>query len=212
MMERMKVMLVDDDDNVRKVVERLIRKEAYDFCYAANGEDALEMYTRENPDIIILDVMLPEIDGFEVCRRIREKSSVPIILLSAKGDIVDKSVGFNMGADDYITRSLSARWSWLCASRPFSAGGPERRNGKLQENKNVIMVKDLEIDCKGFEVKVRGRKADLTSKEFELLCFMARHPGQVFTREQLFDNLWDEKYVGDTGTITVFIRKIREKN
>ena len=146
----------------------------------ANGEDALEMYTRENPDIIILDVMLPEIDGFEVCRRIRKKLRSHY-LLSAKGDIVDKSVGFNMGADDYITK-LSARWSWLCASRPFFGGWPERRNGKLQENKNVIMVKDLEIDCKGFEVKVRGRKADLTSKEFELLCFMARHPGQVFTR------------------------------
>ncbi|NLC39133.1 MAG: response regulator transcription factor [Clostridia bacterium] len=211
MMERMKVMLVDDDDNVRKVVERLIRKEAYDFCYAANGEDALEMYTRENPDIIILDVMLPEIDGFEVCRRIREKSSVPIILLSAKGDIVDKSVGFNMGADDYITKPFSPVELALRIKAIFRRVARKEEMENSRENKNVIMVNDLEIDCKGFEVKVRGRKADLTSKEFELLCFMARHPGQVFTREQLFDNLWDEKYVGDTGTITVFIRKIREK-
>ncbi|MCB8816453.1 response regulator [Desulfosporosinus sp. SRJS8] len=107
MMERLKVMLVDDEEGIRTIVERLIRKEGYDFSYASNGEKALQMFAHEAPDLIILDVMLPEIDGFEVCRRIRQKSEVPIILLSAKEDIVDKSVGFNMGADDYITKPFS---------------------------------------------------------------------------------------------------------
>ena len=168
MMERMKVMLVDDDDNVRKVVERLIRKEAYDFCYAANGEDALEMYTRENPDIIILDVMLPEIDGFEVCRRIREKSSVPIILLSAKGDIVDKSVGFNMGADDYITKPFSPVELALRIKAIFRRVA---RKEEMENSRNKCHYgKDLEIDCKGFEVKVRGRRR-FNLQEFELYVY-----------------------------------------
>lgn len=205
-------MLVDDDDNVRKVVELLMQKEGYGFCYAANGEQALKMFAQENPDIIILDVMLPEIDGFEVCRKIREKSTVPIILLSAKGDIVDKSVGFNMGADDYITKPFSPVELALRIKAIFRRAAM-REEMENSQDKDIIKVKDLVINGKGFEVTVRGKKAELTPKEFELLWFMAKHPGQVFTREQLFDNLWeeDEKFIEHTSTITVLIRKIREK-
>lgn len=205
-----KILLVDDEDSIRKVVQHIVEKEGYDFCYAADGEQALEMFTQENPDLIILDVMLPEIDGFEVCRRIREKSTVPIILLSAKGDIVDKSVGFNMGADDYITKpfspvELALRIKAMLRRSSF------QQTAQNPATQDLIVVKDLVINNKTFEVTIRGKKVELTSKEFELLSFLARHPGQVFTRKQLFDNLWGEKYLGDAGTITVFIRKVREK-
>ena len=132
-------------------------------------------------------------------------------MLSAKGDIVDKSVGFNMGADDYVSKpfspvELSLRIKALLR-RTASFG--ENRHGDI--NSDIIRVKDLEINCKRYEIKVRGKKVELTPKEFELLCFMARNIGQVFTREQLFSILWGEDYIGDTGTITVFMRKIREK-
>lgn len=203
-------MLVDDEDSIRKVVAHLAQKEGYDFCYASDGEKALQMFAQENPDLIILDVMLPELDGFEVCRRIRQESTVPIILLSAKGDIVDKSVGFNMGADDYMTKPFSPIELALRMKAMFRRAF-RLSNENLAEDKDRLIFKDLEINNKTFEVIVRGKKVDLTSKEFELLSFMANHPGQVFTRQQLFDNLWGEKYLGDSGTITVFIRKVREK-
>lgn len=204
-------MLVDDEESIRKVVQHIVQKEGYDFCYAADGEQALEMFAQENPDLIILDVMLPEVDGFEVCRRIREKSTVPIILLSAKGDIVDKSVGFNMGADDYITKPFSPIELALRMKAMIRRSTFQLSADNTEEDKDRIIIKDLEINNKTFEVSMRGKKVDLTSKEFELLSFMAKHPGQVFTRQQLFDNLWGEKYLGDAGTITVFIRKVREK-
>lgn len=211
MLERLKVMLVDDEDSIRKIVEHLIQKEGHDFCYAADGEKALQMFAHENPDLVILDVMLPEVDGFEVCRRIRQDSAVPIILLSAKGDIVDKSVGFNMGADDYMTKPFSPVELALRIRAMFRRSAFKKKAESSQENKDCITIKDLEINNKSFEVNIRGKRVDLTTKEFELLSFMANHPGQVFTRKQLFDNLWGEKYLGDSGTITVFIRKIREK-
>lgn len=210
-MERLKVMLVDDDERIHTIVAHLVHKEGYDFSYAADGEKALQIFAREKPDLLILDIMLPEIDGFEVCRRIRETSNVPIIMLSAKGDIVDKSVGFNMGADDYITKPFSPVELTLRIKAIFRREALKKEVHAFSRNDDCIIVKDLEINNKSFEVNVRGNKVDLTSKEFELLWFLAEHPGQVFTREQLFNNLWEEKYLGNSGTITVFIRKIREK-
>jgi len=210
--ETHKVMLVDDEESIRKVVEQILVKDGYRVCYASNGEQALRIFKDEKPSLLILDVMLPEMDGFELCRIIRQQSSVPIIMLSAKGDIVDKSVGFKMGADDYVSKpfspvELSLRIKALlrrtnnCNSCKQTESSPD----------DVVSLKGLEIDCKRYEIAVRGKKVELTPKEFELLCFMARNPGQVFTREQLFNILWGENYVGDTGTITVFMRKIREK-
>lgn len=212
MPEKVKVMLVDDEESIKKVVEQIIFKEGYRFCYAPNGEKALKMFQEEKPSLLILDVMLPEIDGFELCRIIRQDSSVPIIMLSAKGDIVDKSVGFNMGADDYVSKpfspvELSLRIKSLLR-RTVNFDTAKQADTSCSD---VINVKGLEIDCKCYEIKVKGKKVELTPKEFELLCFMARNAGQVFTREQLFSILWGEDYMGDTGTITVFMRKIREK-
>ena len=206
---QLKILLVDDDDNVRKIVEKLAEKEGYSFSYVANGDEVLDKVALENPDLIILDVMLPEIDGFEICRSIRKTNNIPIIMLSAKGDIVDKSVGFNAGADDYVTKPFSPIELALRIKAIIRRTAAQET--PLSETGDTVTFGDLTINPMGFEVYVKGKKADLTSREFELLWFMASHPGQVFTREQLFDNAWGEKFLGDSGTITVFIRKMREK-
>ncbi|NLJ71912.1 MAG: response regulator transcription factor [Syntrophomonadaceae bacterium] len=209
--EQLRILLVDDDDNVRKIIERLAKKEAYAFSYVASGDEVLDKIAQESPDLVILDVMLPEIDGFEICRSIRKTSAIPIIMLSAKGDIVDKSVGFNAGADDYVTKPFSPVELALRIKAIIRRMSALESGGQLSEAEGIVTFGDLTIDPMGFEVYVNGKNAELTSREFELLWFMASHPGQVFTREQLFDNAWGEKFLGDSGTITVFIRKIREK-
>lgn len=211
MSDPFRVLLVDDEESIRKVVEQIILKDGYEFCYAADGEKALKMFRQDNPDLIILDVMLPEIDGFELCQRIRAESSVPIIMLSAKGDIVDKSIGFNMGADDYISKPFSPIELSLRIKALSRRILPDLKADKCKKKSGNISTKNLFIDCKSHEVFSYGKRVNLTPKEFELLCFLASYPGQVFTREQLFDTLWGEDYIGDTGTITVFMRKIREK-
>lgn len=211
MPETPKVMLVDDEESIRKVVEQILVKDGYRVCYAPNGEKALKMFKEEQPSLLILDVMLPEMDGFELCRIIRQQSPVPIIMLSAKGDIVDKSVGFNMGADDYVSKPFSPVELSLRIKALLRRTTTSDTCKQVESSPDIISVKGLEINCKRYEITVRGKKVELTPKEFELLCFMARNSGQVFTREQLFNILWGEDYVGDTGTITVFMRKIREK-
>ncbi|MEA1962227.1 MAG: response regulator transcription factor [Bacillota bacterium] len=206
-----KIMIVDDEESVQNVVQSIMTKDGYQICFAADGEEALKVFSDEQPHLVILDIMLPEIDGFEVCRRIRETSSVPIIMLSAKGDIVDKTVGFTMGTDDYLAKpfspvELSLRVKALLKRTAQSAGAD-----KIEKVPDLMRIKDLEIYPKRYEVKMHGENVELTCKEFELLRFMASHQGQVFTRKQLFDTIWGEDYMGDTGNITVFIRKIREK-
>ncbi|MDK2986210.1 MAG: hypothetical protein PWQ96_1854 [Clostridia bacterium] len=209
MAEPLKILLVDDEESIRKVVEQTLKKENYQVLYAPDGEKALEIFKNENLDLIILDVMIPERDGFEVCQLIRQESSVPIIILSAKSDIVDKSVGFNLGADDYLTKPFSP----VELSLRVKALIRRTLNDENKKGRNLQCTRkgDLEIDCKSHEIRVRGKKVELTPKEFELLCFLADHPGQVFTREQIFKHLWGEEYIGDTGTITVLVRRIREK-
>ncbi|KJS19240.1 MAG: transcriptional regulator [Clostridiaceae bacterium BRH_c20a] len=206
----LKILLVDDEEGIKKIVQQILIKEGYNFLYAANGERALDVFSNEDPALIILDVMLPEIDGFEVCKTIRQSSNVPIIMLSAKSDIVDKSVGFNMGADDYLTKpfspiELSLRVKALIrrvVNRPLN---------KCEKKDWYLCMGGLEINCANYEVKLQGKIINFTPKEFDLLCFLVRNPGQVFTREQLYNQLWDEDLIGDTGTITVFVRRIREK-
>lgn len=207
MIDPLKILLVDDEESIRKVVEQTLQKENYQVLYASDGEQALAIFKQESPSLIILDVMIPEKDGFEVCQLIRRESSVPIIILSAKSDIVDKSVGFNLGADDYITKPFSP------VELSLRVKALVRRILKNKENRNsqCSLKGELVINHKNHEIQVRGNKVELTPKEFELLCFLAAHPGQVFTREQIFMHLWGEECVGDTGTITVLVRRIREK-
>lgn len=204
-----RILLVDDEENIKKVVEQAMVKEGFEVLYAADGEQGWEMFQREKPDLVILDIMLPEKDGFDVLRLIRQASShTPVMLLSAKSEIIDKSVGFNLGADDYLTKPFSPIELVLrvkALMRRVSAV-PDQGSGS-----DIISYPDLTINCKQRTVVVRGQKVDLTAKEFDLLAFLAGHPEQVFTREQLFKVLWNEEYVADLGSISVFVRRIRTK-
>lgn len=206
--KNLKILLVDDEESIRKIVKQVLEKENFTVICAADGEEGWEKFQKEQPDLIILDVMLPERDGFELCRMIREESTAPIIMLTAKSDIADKSAGFNMGADDYLTKPFSPIELVLRIRALARRSYPTKAPNTFQD---TLRFSDLTIDAKTREVVVRGQKVDLTAKEFDLLYFLASHPGQVFTREQIFKYLWEEEYLTDPGTITVFIRKIRSK-
>lgn len=205
-----KVLLVDDEESIHKVVEQVLKKEAYELLYADNGETALEYFQKKSPDLVILDIMLPIIDGYEVCRRIRAESKVPIMMLSAKGDIVDKSVGFNLGADDYLVKPFSPVELALRV-KALLRRSLDKEHSKSRENNKLIRNGDLVINCESHEVFIRKKKIYLTPKEFDLLSFMVENPAHVFTREQLFFHMWGDEYISDKSTITVFIRKLREK-
>ncbi len=205
----MKIMLVDDERSIQKAVEYIVRENGYQFCYVDNGLEALEVFAGEAPDLLILDVMLPGLDGFAVCEKIRSFSDVPIIFLSAKGDIVDKGIGFKMGGDDYLVKPFSSM------ELDFRIKALLRRPHRLEDEPNnsdeVLKVGDLEMRLNEYEVYSGGEKVELTAKEFEVLAFLAKNRGQVFTREQLLDRIWGLDFEGDTNTVTVFIRRIREK-
>ncbi|MEL1134578.1 response regulator transcription factor [Desulfitobacterium sp. THU1] len=206
-----KILLVDDEESIYKVVEQVLRREACELIYAENGEVALECFQSEKPDLIILDVMLPLVDGYEICKIIRETSDVPILMLSAKGEIIDKSVGFNLGADDYLVKPFSPVELGLRVKALLRRSFDKDQVQPKGRQAKRISLGDLEINFESHEVFVRSNLVYLTPKEFDLLSFMAEHPAQVFTREQLFAHMWGDEYVNDTSTITVFIRKLREK-
>ncbi len=209
-----KVMLVDDDESLQLLIGEIVRRDGYEFCCAGNGRDGLAMLEREHPDFLILDVMLPDINGFEICEKVRERGDrMPIMFLTAKGDIVDKSIGFKAGADDYLvkpfqTEELSLRMRAHLRRQSQSlqdmAGERTRREGSFA-------VGDLELFFGKYDVRLRGEKVPLSSREFELLELLAGDPGSVFTREQILEHVWGSVEAADPNSITVFARKIREK-
>lgn len=209
-----KIMLVDDDESMRLLIEQLVRRDGYDFCCAASGTEGLEMLRIERPDFLILDVMLPDTNGFEICERIRaEGRKVPIMFLTAKGDIVDKSIGFKAGADDYLvkpfqTEELSLR---LKAHLRRSARENVAKDGTAPARREAYRVGDLEILFGKYEVRLRGEQVPLSSREFEMLELLASDPGSVFTRDQILEHVWGDKEASDPNSVTVFARKIREK-
>ena len=208
----MKIMLADDEESIRIVVEHIVTEDNYEFCYASDGLEALAVFEQEMPDLVILDVMMPKLNGFDVCAEIRKKDNkVPIIILSAKGDIVDKSVGFKAGADDYLVKPFSSLELSLRIEALLRRRGHQNSNGSEVEKKDMVKYGDLEIYFNRYKAKLRGKTVDLTPKEFKILAYMASHPGEVFTREQLLSYVWGEDYVGELTNIAVFIRKIREK-
>lgn len=205
----MKVMLADDEQGIHTLVEHIVRKDGYEFCCAFDGEQALDVFEKEHPDLVVLDIMMPNLNGFEVCARLREQSiNVPIIFLTAKGDIVDKSVGFNAGADDYLVKPFTPQELSLRIAALMRRYTPERKKGYTAD---YIKYEDIEIDVKRRRVTVRGNVVELTPKEFHVLFMLASNPGVVFTRDQLIHDVWGPEYVGETSSITVFIRRIREK-
>lgn len=208
----MKIMLADDEESIRILVEHIVTDDGYEFCYAADGVETLAVFEQEQPDLLILDVMMPKLNGFDVCSKLREQGeTVPIIILSAKGDIVDKSVGFRAGADDYLVKPFSSLELSLRIEALLRWKTRKLSSVLLSETRDSYKIKDLEICFQSLEVKIHDKVVELTPKEYKILSYMASAPGEVFSREQLIAYVWGENYVGESTSIAVFVRKIREK-
>jgi two-component system, OmpR family, response regulator VicR len=207
-MSNERVLVVDDEPIVTEVVQRYLVREGFHVMMAADGETALKLARDAGPDLVVLDLMLPRLDGLEVCRRLRAESNVPIIMLTAKGEEADKILGLGLGADDYLTKpfspgELTARVKAVL--RRTQAAPAQAMPG------DVLKLGVLRINPRARSVERDGEALHLTAKEFDLLYFLARNAGQVFTREQLLDQVWDYEWYGDASTVTVHIRRLREK-
>jgi DNA-binding response OmpR family regulator len=201
-----KILVVDDEPNIREVVGRYLRREGYAVVPAADGEEALRLYRRERPGLVVLDLMLPKVSGIEVCRRIQAEGRVPLIMLTARGEEEDRIVGLGLGADDYVVKPFSPR------ELVARVGAVLRRAGEAREaNGSVLAFDGLRIDPNTREVTVRGEPATLTAREFDLLYHLASHPRRVFTRDQLMEAVWGYTFAAETSTVTVHMRRLREK-
>jgi two-component system, OmpR family, response regulator ResD len=203
-----KVLLVDDDPNVREIIRLYFNKQQIELLEAGDGKSGLEMAVRETPELIILDVMMPEMDGFEVCREIRKNSDVPIIMLTAKDEEIDRILGLELGADDYLTKPFSPRELVARMKAIFRRVQPKE---KVEEDTKIMEFHDLVIDPERREVVVKGEKIPFRPKEFDLLVQLAKSPGIVFTREQLLEQTWGYDFYGDIRTVDVHVKKIRQK-
>ncbi|MBR1758035.1 MAG: response regulator transcription factor [Lachnospiraceae bacterium] len=213
-MEKQRILIVDDDENIAELISLYLTKECYDTKIVYNGEDAIAAAASYHPDLILLDLMLPGVDGYEVCRTVRKDSQVPIIMLSAKGEIFDKVLGLELGADDYIikpfdTKEMVARVRAVLrrykqAPEPVQTQEPEQIG-------DYVQYPDLIINQTNYSVIYMGNVVEMPPKELELFYFLASHPNQVFTREQLLDHIWGYEYIGDTRTVDVHIKRLREK-
>jgi len=212
MLSRQKILIVDDDNNIAELISLYLTKECYDTLIVNDGEEALNAFETYSPSLILLDLMLPGIDGYQVCREIRSKSGVPIIMLSAKGEIFDKVLGLELGADDYImkpfdSKELVARVKAVL--RRYQAPQKEEASSKVEVK--LVEYPDLSVNLSNYSVYLLGKAIEMPPKELELLYFLASSPNQVFTREQLLDHIWGYEYVGDTRTVDVHVKRIREK-
>jgi two-component system response regulator ResD len=202
-----KILVVDDEPNIREVVGLYLRRDGHAVVSAADGEEALEIYRRTRPDLVVLDLMLPKVSGLEVCRRIQAERRVPLIMLTARGEEEDRIVGLGLGADDYVVKPFSPR---ELAAR---VGAVLRRTGEATEpaSGGALVFDGLRIDPATREVTVRDEPVTLTAREFDLLRHMASHPRRVFTRDQLMEAVWGYAFSADTSTVTVHVRRLREK-
>ena len=201
-----KILIADDDENISELIRLYVTKEGFTAITANNGVKALELFRSESPSIIILDIMMPEMDGWQVCREIRKTSNVPIIMLTAKGETFDKVLGLELGADDYMvkpfeTKELVARIKAVL----------RRTDAKEQKADKEIVFPKLEINLSNYELKIDGKITEIPPKELELLYFLASNPNRVFTREQLLEEVWGFDYFGDSRTVDVHIKRLREK-
>lgn len=212
-MDETRVLVADDDDAIADIVATYLKREGATVVRAADGQQALELARLGGWSLILLDVMMPRLDGYEVCRRLRAESvDVPILFLTARGEEIDQVLGLGLGADDYIVKpfsgaALGARVkAHIRRYRELKGGGTAR-----EAETELLRFPGLEIDLAGCEVRVNGKSVSLTAKEFELLKFFASHKGRVFTRDQIFRNVWGEDYLADDNTVMVHIRRLREK-
>ena len=202
-----KVLVVDDDINIVKLIKLYLEKEDYEVVTANNGREALEIYNREDPSIIVLDIMMPELDGNAVCREIRKTSNVPIIMLTAKGETFDKVLSLELGADDYIVKPFDPKE--LTARIKAILRRSETKTTTSDDK--IVKFNKLEVNLVNYELKIDGRVLEIPPKELELLYFLASNPNRVFTREQLLEEEWGFDYFGDSSTVDVHIKRLREK-
>ena len=210
MVNKQKILIVDDDENIAELISLYMTKECFETKIAYDGESALQEISGFSPNLILLDLMLPGIDGYQVCREVRQKSQTPIIMLSAKGEVFDKVLGLELGADDYLekpfdTKELVARVKAVL--RRYKASAPSAP----VSNAKQVTYPSLTINLTNYSVIYNGRTVEMPPKELELLYFLAASPNRVFTREQLLDQIWGYEYVGDTRTVDVHIKRLREK-
>lgn len=211
MVNKQKILIVDDDTNIAELISLYLTKECYETKMVHDGESALKELQLFQPNLILLDLMLPGIDGYQVCREVRTRSQVPIIMLSAKGEVFDKVLGLELGADDFIvkpfdTKELVARVKANLRRYQQSTQEPPKNS-----DAKIVEYPDLIINQSNYSVLYRGRTVEMPPKELELLYFLASSPNQVFTREQLLDHIWGYEYIGDTRTVDVHIKRLREK-
>lgn len=198
-----KILIADDEKNITDIIAFNLQKEGFEVVCAQDGQQALKLFEEKNPDLVLLDIMMPVMNGIEVCSQIREKSQVPIIMLTARADEVDKVLGLETGADDYVTKPFSI--SELIARIKANL----RRNDNMEPK--IISLGGLKIDLNRYEVSCDGKMISLTPKEFDLLKFLASNPNKVFTREELLNKVWSYEYFGDARTVDVTVRRLRMK-
>ena len=202
-----KILIVDDDPNISDLLKMYFENEGYDVKLAADGSEGLNYFKMYEPDLVLLDIMLPKKDGWQVCREIREISSKPVIMVTAKGEVFDKVLGLELGADDFVTKpfdmkELSARVKAVL--RRYQAHS-------RQSDDEVIKFENIEISLQKYELKLKGKSVDVPPKELELLYFLASNYNRVFTRDQLLDEVWGFDYLGDSRTVDVHVKRLREK-
>lgn len=213
-MDKQKILIVDDDENIAELISLYLLKQCFDTEIAYNGTDALKLVNTYNPNLILLDIMLPDMDGYAVCTEIRKTKKTPIIMLSAKGEVFDKVLGLRLGADDYIIKpfdsnELVARVQAVLRRVPAIPENPAIL--APDHNGEYVEYEDLVVNITNYTVTFEGHQVDMPPKELELLYYLANKPNQVFTRDQLLDRLWGYEYMGDSRTVDVHIKRLREK-
>ncbi len=211
MTPKTKILIVDDDNNIAELISLYLIKECYDTKIVNDGTEALLAFEQYRPNMILLDLMLPGIDGYQVCREIRTKSNVPIIMLSAKGETFDKVLGLELGADDYIMKPFDSKELVARVKAVLRRFQPQQVSSISNKDIKCVEYPNLTVNLSNYSVVYNGKQVDMPPKELELLYFLASSPNQVFTREQLLDHIWGYEYVGDTRTVDVHVKRLREK-
>lgn len=209
MAAKQKILIVDDDNNIAELISLYLTKECFDTRIVNDGEEAMIAFDQYNPNLILLDLMLPGMDGYQVCREIRRRSNTPIIMLSAKGEVFDKVLGLELGADDYMIKPFDSKELVARVKAVLRRFNPSP--SEATPIAKLVQYPDLIINQTNYSVIYRGERVDMPPKELELLYFLASSPNQVFTREQLLDHIWGYEYIGDTRTVDVHIKRLREK-
>ena len=211
MATKQRILIVDDDNNIAELISLYLTKECYDTQIVNDGEAALAAVDSYNPNLILLDLMLPGIDGYQVCREVRAKNNIPIIMLSAKGEIFDKVLGLELGADDYIMKPFDSKELVARVKAVLRRYQPIKVETSHVVEMKCVDYPDLVVNLSNYSVLYMGKPVDMPPKELELLYFLASSPNQVFTREQLLDHIWGYEYIGDTRTVDVHVKRLREK-